>query len=196
MRRFLFVAAAAIALTFLQPTALRARFTIEAMVQAKAPTQPAPVLVCETVKGVIEIETFPADAPKSVARIVELAQKHFYRGLRFQWVQPALVQFGDPLSRDMTKKDLWGAGGSGPRNDNRPVGVAEFNKRPFERGSVGYAYRTSYRPETADSQLFIMKVPNPALNGKYVVMGRVIGKGMAVVDKVEVNDRINDCAIR
>jgi len=200
MRRLLFAAAAIAAAALLQPAALGARFTKEAApAQAKpaqAKPEPAPVLVVTTSKGVIEIEMFPAEAPKSVARIVELAKQHFYRGTRFHWVQPAVVQFGDQLSRDMTKKDQWGSGGSGLRQANRPIGVAEFSKRKFERGIVGYAYRTNYKPETADSQLFIMKFPNPALNGKYAVIGRVIGKGMAVVGKIEADDMIKDCSIK
>jgi len=155
----------------------------------------APVVVFTTVKGVIEIEMFPADAPKSVARIVELAQRGFYRATRFHWVQPALVQVGDQLSRDMTKRDIWGTGGSGLRQSVRPIGVAEFGKRRFERGIVGYAYRMGRDPETADSQIFIVKVANPALNGKYAALGRVI-KGMTVVDKIELDDVIKDVSVR
>jgi hypothetical protein len=64
---------------------------------AQAPKAAATIVVLETVKGTIEIETLPADSPKSVARFVELAQKAFYRGQRFHYVQPHLVQTGDLL---------------------------------------------------------------------------------------------------
>lgn len=155
----------------------------------------APVIVLTTVKGVIEIEMFPADAPKSVERIVDLARRGFYRGNRFHWVQPGVAQVGDQLSRDMTKRETWGTGGSGMRQNPRPIGVAEFNKHKFDRGIVGYAYRNGYKAETADSQIFILKIANPALNGKYAAIGRVI-KGMNVVDKIELEDMIKDVTVR
>jgi cyclophilin family peptidyl-prolyl cis-trans isomerase len=148
-----------------------------------------PVLVLETVKGTIEIELWPAEAPQSVARILELAKQNFYRGQRIHWAQPGVVQFGDPLTRDMTKQDQWGTGGSGSRNSPRPIGVKEVSKKPFVRGSVGYAYRLNRRPEDADSQMFILTTPNPALNGKYAHLGTVT-KGLAVVDKLERADMI------
>src|ERR1041385_3137928 len=65
-----------------------------------ATTRPAaaanPVLVFDTVKGSFEMELFRADAPKSVAHILELMQKNFYRAQRIHRVTESLVQFGDP----------------------------------------------------------------------------------------------------
>ena len=162
--------------------------------QTPAPTT-APVIVLTTSKGVIEIETFPTEAPKSVARVVELAKGGFYRGTRVHWVQPGIVQLGDQLSRDMTKRDKWGTGGSGLKQAVRPIGVTEFTKRRFETGIVGLAYRTGDKPQQADCQIFILKAPNPALNGKYAAIGRVT-KGMDVVNKIELVDLIKDVAVR
>jgi cyclophilin family peptidyl-prolyl cis-trans isomerase len=162
--------------------------------QTPAPTT-APVIVLTTSKGVIEIETFPAEAPKSVARVVELAKGGFYRGTRVHWVQPGIIQFGDQLSRDMTKRDKWGTGGSGLKQAVRPIGVTEFTKRRFETGIVGLAYRNGDKPQQADCQIFILKAPNPALNGKYAAIGRV-AKGMDVVNKIELVDLIKDVAVR
>jgi cyclophilin family peptidyl-prolyl cis-trans isomerase len=163
--------------------------------QARNSAPPAPVVVLTTAKGVIEIETFPGEAPKSVARFVELAKSGFYRGTRFHWVEPGVAQVGDQLSRDMTKRDLWGTGGSGYKMSARPIGVAELSMRRFERGIVGLAYRSGQKPELADSQIFILTHPNPALNGKYAVIGRVI-KGMEVVDKIVVTDMIKNVSVR
>jgi cyclophilin family peptidyl-prolyl cis-trans isomerase len=153
------------------------------------------VVVLTTVKGVIEIETWPSEAPKSVARFVELAKSGFYRGTRFHWVAPGVVQMGDQLSRDMTKRDQWGTGGSGIRQAPRPIGVAEISKRRFERGIVGYAYRSNQKPELADSQIFILTAPNPQLNGKYAILGRVV-KGLDVAEKIVVTDMIKDVSVR
>ncbi|MEI6246873.1 MAG: peptidylprolyl isomerase, partial [Acidobacteriota bacterium] len=59
----------------------------------------------------------------------------------------------------------------------------------------GLAYRTNYKPETADSQFFILQGPNPALNGKYAPLGKVI-KGMEVVDKIEQGDVIKNVSVK
>ncbi len=163
--------------------------------QQTAKPAPAPTLLLDTAKGVIEIEMYPADAPKSVARIVELANKGFYRGQRIHWVQPGVVQFGDPQSRDMTKESTWGLGGSGPRGGIRPIGVAEISKRPFARGTVGLAYRTNQKAEDGDSQLFILTVAIPTMNGKYALIGHVT-KGMAIADKLEKADAIKNVTVK
>jgi cyclophilin family peptidyl-prolyl cis-trans isomerase len=155
----------------------------------------APIVVIETAKGVIEIETFPAEAPKAVAHFVDLAKRGFYRGQRFHWVATGVIQAGDPLSRDLTKQKEWGSGGSGLRLANKPIGVAEPSKRRFERGIVGHAYRQGWKPETADSMFFILTGPNPALNGKYTALGRVI-KGIEVADKIAVLDVIKNITVR
>ena len=83
------------------------------------------------------------------------------------WVQPGVVQMGDPSTRDMSKQDAWG------RLYGTPVGVAELSKRPFERGTVGLAYRKDQTPIAAGSQFFILTAANPQLNGKYTAIGRV-----------------------
>lgn len=151
----------------------------------KKPAAPAakaePVIVLETVKGTIEIQLYQKEAPKSVAHILALVRRNFYRGLRFHWVQPGIIQVGDPATRDMTKQDSWGKGGSG-----QPIGVAEISKRSWTRGTVGLAYLFN-DPKQADSQFFINRAANPALAGKYTMIGRVI-KGMDVVDKIQRAD--------
>jgi len=164
--------------------------------QGSGTAAPGPVVVLTTVKGDIEIELLVAEAPKSAARILELAKTGFYRGLLFHWVRPGVAQVGDPFTRDMTKRELWGTGGSGPKQSVRPIGVAELTKRKFERGIVGLAYRNGAKPEDADCQIFILTAPNPSLNGKYAAVGRVINKGMAVVDKIAQDDMVKTVAVR
>ena len=168
--------------------------------QLPAPQKPGapaagPVLLLDTVKGAIEIELFPNEAPKSVARILELVKQGFYRGQRFHWVQTGIVQFGDPLSRDMTKEKQWGTGGSGYRNSVRPIGALEPSKRKFVRGTVGMAYRANQRAEDGDSQMFILTAPNPPLDGKYTMIGQVT-KGLAVVEKLEKADTIKNLTVK
>ena len=149
----------------------------------------APVIVLETEKGTVEIETYPADAPKSVEMILVLVRRGFYRGQRFHRVTVDLVQLGDPQTKDMTKEAYWGRLGSGV-----PVGVAELSKKhPHVRGIVGLAH--SGEAKYADSQFYIQKNANSSLDGKYAVIGHVI-KGIDVVDKIEVADVIRNATVR
>ncbi|MBI2833281.1 MAG: peptidylprolyl isomerase, partial [Acidobacteria bacterium] len=77
----------------------------------QAPASKGPVLVIDTAKGTIEFETYPEEAPKTVEHIVGLVKKGFYNGQRFHRVVPGFViQVGDPQTRDMTKRDMWGRG--------------------------------------------------------------------------------------
>ncbi|MCC7124001.1 MAG: peptidylprolyl isomerase [Acidobacteria bacterium] len=162
--------------------------------QGTAPAQTSPgagpVIVVETVKGTFEFETYPNEAPKTVARIVELVNKRFYNGHRVHRVEPGfVVQVGDPATRDMTRQDSWGRGGSGT-----PIGVAEISKtRTHVRGAVAMAHAGD--ASKADSQWYVTLSPQARLDGKYTVFGRVIS-GMDVVTKLAVTDRIIRVTVR
>ena len=149
-----------------------------------------PVIVVETSKGTIEFETYPNEAPKTVAHITALARRKFYDGTRIhRVVKGFVVQFGDPQSRDMTKKDLWGTGCSG-----KPIGVGEISpKRTHTRGAVAMAYAGD--PAKADSQMYITLAPQPGLDGKYTVFGNVTS-GMDVVDKLEIGDVVKRVTVK
>jgi cyclophilin family peptidyl-prolyl cis-trans isomerase len=149
--------------------------------QTKSPGA-GPVIVLETVKGTIEIETYPEEAPKTVARIVELVNKNFYNGLRFHRGAPDFViQVGDPVTRDMSRIDWWGRQGSG-----KSIGVAEITKkRKNGLGAVGMGHAGSAKD--ADSQFYITRRVAPELDGKYTVFGKVL-KGMDAVNKIQKGD--------
>jgi cyclophilin family peptidyl-prolyl cis-trans isomerase len=101
-----------------------------------------------------------------------------------------VVQFGDPFSRDMSKKDLWGTGGS-----FNIVGVGEPNpKRKHVLGAVAMAY-PGKDPRQADSQIYIALAPLPKLDGDYTVIGQVIA-GMDVVQKLAVPDVIRRVTVK
>ena len=172
--------------------------TTVAVAQTKPATPPtpsstaAPVIVCETAKGTFEIQTFAADAPKSVDHIVKLVKQNFYRGLRFHRVEAGLVQIGDPQSRNVNLKNIWGTASSGT-----PIGVAELSKKHSHvRGAVGLAHPDPGSAQFADSQFYIMKVANPPLDARFVVIGQVSAAGMAVVDKIEVADVLRNATIK
>jgi peptidylprolyl isomerase len=153
-----------------------------ASAQQKSPGA-GPVLVLETVKGTIEIETYPEEAPKTVARVLALVKKNFYNGQRFHRAEPNfVVQIGDPVSRDMSRQSWWGRQGTGT-----PIGVAEITKkRRHVAGAVSMAYPGTDKTQ-ADSQFFIMRRAAPEFDGKYTVFGKVL-KGMDVVAKIQRGD--------
>lgn len=170
----------------LRPLALLVLLTFPVAAQKPAPD---PVMVLETAKGTIEIQLFASEAPKSVAQIVALVRRSFYRGQRFHRMEPSLVQVGDPRSRDMTYREHWGSGGSG-----KPINAFEVSKkRTHQRGTVGLGHAGN--PMAADSQFYIMKTASPSLDGKYAIVGQVTS-GMAAVDKIVVTDVIKNAYIK
>ena len=119
--------------------------------------------------GSVEILLRPDLAPHHVERIQTLVRRGFYDGLTFHRVVPGfMAQGGDPKGT--------GEGGS-ELSDLK----AEFNRVPFLRGTFGAARGET--PDSANSQFFIMFVPNPELDNRYTNMGRVV-KGMDVVDRI------------
>ena len=164
---------------------------------AQTPAQPkkspgaGPVVLVETVKGSFQFETYPNEAPKSVEHILALVKRNFYNGMRIHRQIPGFIaQFGDPLSRDMSKVDSWGTGGS-----FNIVGVGEPNpKRTHVLGAVAMAY-PGKDPRQADSQMYIMLAPRHSLDGDYTVIGQVIA-GMDVVQKLVKGDIIRRVTVK
>jgi peptidyl-prolyl cis-trans isomerase B (cyclophilin B) len=158
---------------------------------ARRPLSPGagPVVRFETTKGVFEMETYPNEAPKHVEQILKLVRSNFYNGLRVHRQVPGfVVQFGDPLTRDMTKKDRWGTGGS-----NYAIGVSEASPlRTHVVGAVAAAHPGD--PRQADSQIYVTLAPAHRLDGDYTVLGGVI-LGMEVVQALAVNDVIRRATV-
>ncbi len=120
--------------------------------------------------GTVVIQLRPDIAPQHVARIQTLVRQGFYNGLTFHRVIPGfMAQGGDPK-------------GTGEGGSSLPDLKAEFTQMPFLRGTVAAA-RLGDNENSANSQFFIVFVPNASLNGQYSVFGRVIS-GMDAVDKI------------
>jgi peptidyl-prolyl cis-trans isomerase B (cyclophilin B) len=138
--------------------------------------------------GDVVLELWPQDAPRHVENFIKLANQKFYDGQRVHRVEPNfVVQFGDPQSKTLPMDDpRMGTGGPGYKVK------AEFNTRKFERGVLGMA--RSQDPDSGGSQVYIMLGPAPFLNGKYTAFGHVT-KGMDVVDKIRVGDRITSIKV-
>lgn len=127
----------------------------------------------ETDKGTIQVELNVLDAPMTVDNFVTLARDGFFDGLSFHRVVPDfVVQGGDP------RGDSQGGPGYTIRDELAPV--------PYLRGTVGMALDWS---DTGGSQFFITHSPQPHLDARYTVFGRVVG-GMEVVDQLQQGDVI------
>jgi peptidyl-prolyl cis-trans isomerase B (cyclophilin B) len=149
---------------------------------AQAPA-PGPVVVIETTKGTMTIETYPSEAPKTVENFLALVKSNFYNRQHFHRAESFVIQVGDPDSKDMAKKDSWGRRGNG-----KPVGVAEISKKlKHKKGAVGMAHAGD--PAKADSQFYITRLAGKIPEGKYAIFGQVTS-GMDVVDKIEVGDTV------
>lgn len=132
--------------------------------------------VLDTTLGEIVIEFFPEQAPMHVSYFAGLVRTGFYDGTTFHRViLRGIVQGGDPLSKDPSKKALYGTGGLKKLK-------AEFNDRPHVRGTVS-AVLLPGDPNSAGSQFFICVSDQPQLNGQYTAWGKVV-EGMEVVDKI------------
>jgi len=137
-------------------------------------------VVLTTNKGVIKYKLYPKDAPKTVARMVELIQQGFYNGLNFHRVVPGFViQGGDPSGN--------GTGGSGQKLP------AEFNERRHIEGTVAMA--RSQDPNSADSQFYISMGRHPHLDRSYTVFGQVT-EGYEFVKQIQIGDKIISAQIQ
>ena len=133
----------------------------------------SPHVFLETAKGTIEVELAVLDAPQTASNFIALTARGFFNGLQVHRVVPNfVVQDGDPR----------GDGEGGPGYSIRD----ELNERPFLRGTVGMALSGK---DTGGSQFFITHSPQPHLDAKYTVFGRVVN-GMDVVDRIQAGDVI------
>ncbi len=124
-----------------------------------------------TEAGDIELELFASDVPVTVNNFVFLAREGFYDGVTFHRVIPGfMAQTGDPTGT--------GTGGPGYRfRDERASNT-------HETGTLSMA---NAGPNTNGSQFFICFEPQPHLNGKHTVFGKVT-QGMAALNAIQARD--------
>ena len=130
----------------------------------------------ETNRGTIVLEMYPQYAPKTVNNFVFLASEGFYDGVTFHRViSDFMIQGGDPTGT--------GSGGPGYRFADEFAG----NPLKHETGVISMA---NAGPGTNGSQFFITHSPQPHLNGRHTVFGKVI-EGQDVVDAIRGGDVMN-----
>ena len=129
----------------------------------------------KTNKGDITIELFPEHAPVTVNNFVFLANERFYDGVAFHRViDDFVVQGGDPTGTVR--------GGPGYRfKDETDGNPLKHETKVLSMANAG--------PNTNGSQFFITHSPQPHLDGKHTVFGKVTS-GAEVVDAIVAGDKM------
>ncbi len=130
------------------------------------------IITLKTNFGEIQLETYDADAPKTVDNFITLAGKSFYDNLTFHRViKGFMIQGGDPKGN--------GSGGPGYTFLDELNPNTESYKAGYKKGVVAMA---NAGPNTNGSQFFIMLQDYPLPNN-YTIFGKVI-KGQEIVDAI------------
>lgn len=153
---------------------------------ASAGSAGAQEAVVETAQGSFVIRLLPEVAPLHVKHFLKVARAGAFDGTTFHRVIPhAIIQGGDPLSKDPGKTALYGTGGLG-------LLKAEFSSRPMVRGSVAAVLRPR-QPDSGGNQFFVCLFDQPSLTGQYTIFGEVV-EGMEVADKIGDTPAVGDKA--
>ncbi len=133
-----------------------------------------------TTQGDIVLNLDPSQAPKTVNNFVFLAEDGYYDGLKFHRViDNFMVQGGCPLGS--------GTGGPGYKFEDEFTG----NALRHGRGVISMA---NAGPNTNGSQFFITHGPQPHLDNRHTVFGKVT-EGMDVVDSIKGGDVMNSVTV-
>ncbi|MDX2161070.1 MAG: peptidylprolyl isomerase [bacterium] len=134
-----------------------------------------------TTKGAFDVLLHAKQAPRTVNNFVFLVRDGFYDGISFHRViGDFMAQGGDPTGT--------GRGGPGYKWDDELSAL----RLPHETGVISMA---NAGPNTNGSQFFITHSPQPHLNGKHAVFGKVVGEGMTVVNAIKQGDKITSVTI-
>jgi peptidyl-prolyl cis-trans isomerase B (cyclophilin B) len=138
------------------------------------------IVKMETTKGDIQLELYPEHAPKTVNNFVFLVNEAFYDGITFHRViANFMIQGGDPT----------GTGTSGPGYKFED----ELTSNPLKHDSKVISMANS-GPNSNGSQFFITHLPQPHLDGKHTVFGKVL-QGEDVVDSIQQGDAITKASV-
>jgi peptidylprolyl isomerase len=129
----------------------------------------------ETNYGTFKIKLFVDEMPITTGNFIKLAKEGFYDGTKsHRIIARFMIQGGDPLTKDDSKKQLWGTGDPGYKIKD------EFGEVGNNKGTIAMA---NSGPNTGGSQFFINLVNNNYLDSKHPVFGEVV-EGMEIVEKI------------
>jgi cyclophilin family peptidyl-prolyl cis-trans isomerase len=142
-----------------------------------------------TSKGDITVELYRDQAPLTTLNWLSLAKSGFYDGVVFHRViADFMAQVGDPLSKDESKKAMWGTGGPG-------YAIADEFGEGLKHDSEGILSMANSGPNTGGSQFFITFGPTTWLDGKHAIFGKVT-KGLDVLKSIEMGDTIEHITLQ
>ena len=149
----------------------------------------------ETTAGTIRIGLYK-DTPYHAENFAKLVREEYFNDILFHRVIAGfMIQTGDPLTKDMANKSMFGTGGPGY---NVP---AEFVPAHHHvKGALAAARRgDAANPlrESSGSQFYIVQDPRTCaqLDGQYTVFGETID-GFEVIDKIAgVDTDPRDCPL-
>ena len=125
----------------------------------------------ETEKGKLVLELYAGNVPLTVNNFVFLAREGFYNNTTFHRVIAGfMAQGGDPTGN--------GTGGPGYSFAD------EFTEHTHVTGALSMA---NAGPNTNGSQFFITYAPQPHLDGRHSVFGKLID-GVDVLEAIEQGD--------
>jgi len=138
-----------------------------------------PLVEMSTNKGMIRLELYPNEAPKTVENFLQYVRDEFYQGTIFHRVVPGFVIQGGGFNSNMQEK-----------NTRAPIENEANNGLRNLRGAICMARTPD--PHSATSQFFINTKDNPALDFRdatprgfgYAVFGTIV-EGMDIVDAIE-----------
>lgn len=137
-------------------------------------------VVMQTNVGDITLEIFENMVPATADNFLKLSSEGFYDGVRFHRViKDFMIQGGDPLSKDINNRAVWGTGGPGYQFADEITPSNRNDKWTISMANAG--------PNTNGSQFFINVADNNFLDTKHTVFGRVVD-GEDVVEKISLVD--------
>lgn len=149
----------------------------------------------ETSRGQMVMEFFPKDAPRHVEYFVKQARAGAYDGTTFhRAVQYALIQGGDPLSKNTRGRAQYGTGGL---NAGIPD---EVNKNKHITGAVSAVLQLSgtgssaVKPGSSGQQFFIILNAGTAqkiLDAQFTVFGAIV-EGLDVVSEISAMPAVKE----
>ncbi len=130
----------------------------------------------------IELALYPEEAPNTVGNFEKLANEGFYDGLAFHRVIPGFMSQGGCPKGD-------GTGGPGYQIDCE---VGSGNPHRHEPGSLAMAHAG---PNTGGSQFYICHAPQPHLDNKHTVFGKVLS-GLEAVTSMKQGAKMKQIRVR
>jgi peptidyl-prolyl cis-trans isomerase-like protein 2 len=128
----------------------------------------------ETNLGPLTLELHTETAPKAVWNFIRLAQKGYYRNLRFHRSIPNfMIQGGDPTGTGRGGTSIWGKN------------FADELEGPHTHDARGVVSMANKGKNTNSSQFFITYRPAKHLDRKHTVFGRVVDGADSTLTRME-----------